>query len=114
MNKDFLIYSHLFLAAILIGVAFYVEEPFLRRGSYLSAIGIAYMVVKRSNVDEFCGRTWWDHLFSVVLVCTAAYSIAFLFFAYSTFEIKLGIAALLALVGLVGGWRIKRHHKEEC
>ncbi|MGL5262603.1 MAG: hypothetical protein ACRC9P_09490 [Bacteroides sp.] len=110
MNKNALIWSHLFLAAILVVASFFVEENYLRRGCYLSAIGIAYMVVRKSNVDDMASRGWLDDIVSMLLVAVACFSLSYLFFAPCTFALKCMAAAVLGITAIIGIRRIKIRH----
>ena len=110
MNKNVLIWSHLILAAVLVLVAFYCETGFLRRGSYLTAIGIAYMVVRKSNVDDMASRGWIDDIISILLVGVACFSIAYIFFAPRNFEMKCVAAGMLSVAAFIGIRRIKIRH----
>lgn len=113
MNKNVLISLHLILAAILVIIAFNVESHFLRRGSYLAAIGIAYMVVRKTNVEDIASKGWLDDLFSIILVTATSYCLAFIFFAYSTFKIKMMVACVLLAIVSIGIWRIRKRYFQE-
>lgn len=107
MNKNILIWSHLILAAVLVLLAFYVETGFMKRGSYLTAIGIAYMVVRKSNVEDMASRGWIDDLISMLLIGVACFSIAYIFFAPRNFEMKCVAAGILTVAAFIGIRRIK-------